>query len=260
MSRSSWRKYEDDLVRKFHATHTAKEIAAMLVERTTRAVFHRVETLNLPKKIPATVGQFKTKRWDAKLEAKIGEPIATWLRRRYIDEKATYRELTAELGINTRSLMRLIRLSNIEPIDAREAVSRSIENNPNFLKSFRDASNTTETHRKVALWRQVNWQKFCSQDELDFLSALNIAELFPVPQLAVETFNIDFAFPDSRLAVEFDPRWHNSPRKRPMDAKKDSVLRALGWTVLRLDNRTSTSFNVRKVSHALKDSASTQPR
>ncbi|MCZ2097740.1 MAG: endonuclease domain-containing protein [Anaerolineae bacterium] len=111
--------------------------------------------------------------------------------------------------------------------------------------------------RKRALKRQVSWRENLTEYEAHFLTVLTNAGLVPIPQLAVESFNIDFAFPDEMLAVELDPRWHNSPAKRPADARKDERLTALGWSVLRLDTRTSDEYNVAKVLSALSARAST---
>jgi very-short-patch-repair endonuclease len=51
-------------------------------------------------------------------------------------------------------------------------------------------------------------------------------------------YKIDVAFPDVRLAVEADggshSNWHNHKAK---DAKKDALLRGLGWKVLRFSNK-----------------------
>ena len=153
--------------------------------------------------------------------------------------------------------MRLMRKYNIAPISAKEAVARQMESDPDFLDRLEKNRSAPSTHRNRAIGRQVNWREFCSPGELSFLATLNAAGLWPVPQLAVESFNIDFAFPDEMLAVELDPRWHNSPAKRPGDAKKDKCLAALGWSVLRLDTRTSDEYNVAKVLSALSARAST---
>lgn len=259
MSGSRWTDVEDEYLRMASRNLTAAEIAVRL-ERTPRSIHHRAQILGLRMKTPAEIGAYNSERWLANLEAKLGEPVCAWLRRRYIGEKATYRELTKETGINTRSLMKLMKRCEIDPIDARTAVRREMAEDPNFLAPMLAAARTPEATRKRALWRQVNWQTFCSPQELEFLHALNDASLFPIPQLAVGTYNIDFAFPDAMLAVETDPLWHKSKRKRPRDGKRDAFLTAEGWTVLRLESRNSMAFKVRKVSEAITSRASTHPR
>lgn len=260
MAGKRWSKAEDAIIKERHADLTAVEIAALLPGRTKRAVDHRREALGLPPRPGKEVGALGTTRWRARLEASIGEPIGTWLKRRYVEEKASYRDITAELGINTRSLMKLMRLYGIEPISGSEAVRRQIEKDPTFLEKMIERGTSHAAAINRARTRQANWRTFCTPPELAFLDALNEAGLTPIPQLAVESYNIDFAFPSAWLAVEYDPRWHNTKARNKRDAKRDARLSELGWTVLRLESRASKEFNVNKVSDALRSAASTHPR
>lgn len=57
----------------------------------------------------------------------------------------------------------------------------------------------------------------------------------PVPQFAIDIFNADLALPDAILVVEMDGgAWHAVPKKRMQDARKDAVLAALGWGIVRI--------------------------
>ena len=56
------------------------------------------------------------------LSEQVGEPICGWLRRRYVEELATYRELANELSINFRTVMRIMDACKIEPRSPSEAV------------------------------------------------------------------------------------------------------------------------------------------
>lgn len=253
-----WTPAEDDLLRALNSQGLlAREIADRMDGRTRAAILQRRNMLGLS--VPDG-GARRTELWVSELEERLGEPIDAWLKRGYVDEKATYRELTNEMNINTRSLMKLLRMCNIEAIDQKEAVRRQMENDPEFVERLVTAGSSKEAARKRALNRQKNWCTRFSNMEHAFLKALNAAGYFPVPELAVETFNIDFAFPDEKLAVEYDPRWHKSERKRLMDERKEETLSALGWKVLRLDPRTSDEFNIQKISEALKLRASIHPR
>jgi len=62
--------------------------------------------------------------------------------------------------------------------------------------------------------------------------------LAPVPQLCVEGYYVDFAFPDVRLAVEADGAAYHAGERRQRDAKRDWVLRRAGWTVKRFRGTT----------------------
>lgn len=72
-----------------------------------------------------------------------------------------------------------------------------------------------------------------SGDEAEILAAFQVAGLHPVPLLAFGKYNIDFAFPEQRVAVEYHGGgWHGTPAKREQDANKAESLRAAGWTLL----------------------------
>jgi len=62
--------------------------------------------------------------------------------------------------------------------------------------------------------------------------------LAPVPQLCVEGYYADFAFPELRLAVEADGAAYHGEDRRQRDRKRDGVLRRAGWTVQRFRGST----------------------
>ena len=49
-------------------------------------------------------------------------------------------------------------------------------------------------------------------------------------------YKVDLASPTLMIAIEVDGNSHLSPAAKARDAKKDNLLRALGWTVLRFTN------------------------
>lgn len=245
-----WTKEEDEILKKHFWTNDSHEIAKLLPGRTYRAVQHRAKKLGL-KKSPSDRGRIESLKWKRELIDRLGEPICNWLERRYNEEHATYRELTAEANINTRSLMRLMNKCGIEPLTPQKAVNRTIENNPDFLANLHKAAGSPKAQRSRAKYRQENSQELMNEGELDLLGALHEAELAPIPELAFDVFNIDFAFPDIKLAVELDSTWHNSESKAPTDERKEAALSSAGWSLLRLDLRTSTSYNVAKVVDAV---------
>lgn len=60
---------------------------------------------------------------------------------------------------------------------------------------------------------------------------------YPIKTRAKKLFRLDFAVPGKKewLDVECDGfRWHSQKRQREEDRKRDSKLRELGWTVLRI--------------------------
>ena len=49
-----------------------------------------------------------------------------------------------------------------------------------------------------------------------------------------DSYNIDFANPKEKIAIELDGPSHNSMRKKLLDEKKTMVLEKLGWKVIRI--------------------------
>lgn len=259
MAGISWTPEEDRLIVESFGSLLPIDIAKLLTGRTHKAVLHRSKALGLHLTM-AEVGPLKRGRYDADMAVRLGEPIADWLRRRYVTERATYRELCAESGVNTRTIMRWMQEAGIAPISQSEAALRQMERSPDAMLRMQAPDAQRRRALSQAITRQARWETFCTSGELAFLEALQSAGFSPVPQLAVGSYNIDAAFPDSMLAVELDPRWHMTKSRIKRDAARDASLCASGWTVLRLDTRTSVAFNVAKVSKALQSLAATQPR
>lgn len=71
-----------------------------------------------------------------------------------------------------------------------------------------------------------------SGDEAEIMDGFIAAGLNPIPLYAVDKFNIDFAFPDERVAIEYHGgNWHNTAEKRTQDERKRRYLESIGWTV-----------------------------
>jgi very-short-patch-repair endonuclease len=50
----------------------------------------------------------------------------------------------------------------------------------------------------------------------------------------VGRYDLDLALPARKVAIEADGRyWHSTAQQRERDARRDAMLRAAGWTVLR---------------------------
>jgi hypothetical protein len=82
---------------------------------------------------------------------------------------------------------------------------------------------------------------------------------FGVPEVQFEVFDeggrfvarLDMAFPELRLALEYDGEFHATPERRDHDASRRTRLRALGWYVVEL-----TAADVRR-PQLLQDKIST---
>jgi very-short-patch-repair endonuclease len=47
-------------------------------------------------------------------------------------------------------------------------------------------------------------------------------------------FEVDFCWPEARVIVETDSRWHDDTLSRNRDVQRDEALAAAGWLVIRL--------------------------
>jgi very-short-patch-repair endonuclease len=69
---------------------------------------------------------------------------------------------------------------------------------------------------------------------------LRTAGLTPVPQYVVRTpdgrfiARVDLAFPEQRVAIEYDGAWHGKPGQLARDRRRLNALVAAGWTVLHI--------------------------
>lgn len=74
-------------------------------------------------------------------------------------------------------------------------------------------------------------------------------------------YKIDIASLELRIAIEVDGESHRSPAARERDARKDSLLTAFGWTVLRFSNKrvlAETDAVVAEVLTAVRSTTSRQ--
>ena len=46
-------------------------------------------------------------------------------------------------------------------------------------------------------------------------------------------YRVDLAYPDLKLAIELDGRYHREPERARYDQERDQALSRLGWTTLR---------------------------
>jgi very-short-patch-repair endonuclease len=98
-------------------------------------------------------------------------------------------------------------------------------------EAVRGMAQSDEHRFKIARTKQD--RAVLSGDESTILAALNAVGLHPVPLYAIHRYNIDFGFPEIKLAVEYNGgNWHHTPKKQREDAAKRAWLEADGWTVV----------------------------
>ncbi|MGI8628426.1 MAG: DUF559 domain-containing protein [Geodermatophilaceae bacterium] len=69
-------------------------------------------------------------------------------------------------------------------------------------------------------------------------------EAIPPPMQQFQVFDelgrfvarVDFAWPESKVALEYDGAYHAEPRQQAADQRRDVALAALGWTVIHMSS------------------------
>lgn len=114
--------------------------------------------------------------------------------------------------------------------------------------------------RKLARALRVEVRRTRSPLEDRFLAMVEAAGL-PAPLVNVwmpaQAVECDAVWPDARLIVEIDSRFHDTPHARERDARKDEALRAAGWIVLRVRARDFASFIASELAPRLAAAAGT---
>jgi len=73
-----------------------------------------------------------------------------------------------------------------------------------------------------------------SELEQKFLYAFQSENIPVISQFALDIYNIDFALPNRKIAIEIDGgNWHNSSKKRKYDTGKEVLLRRRKWALIR---------------------------
>lgn len=77
---------------------------------------------------------------------------------------------------------------------------------------------------------------------------------------ALSIYNVDFAFPDHKIAIEIDGgNWHTTPKKQEDDKRKENFMTSQGWVTYRVSshgwkNKTTEYSNTykRKASEVIR--------
>lgn len=162
------------------------------------------------------------------------------LRRLYVDEGISIGTLAKRLGVGHRSVQAMLATHSIpQRTPSAEKLLETAQWTPEHREAImagcriatRGMRQTDEHRKKIALTRQRTVH--LSGDESEIMCAFESENLHPVPLYAVHRYNIDFAFPDELVAVEYNGgNWHNTPKKRVADKVKAEYLRQNGWTLL----------------------------
>jgi len=225
---------------------------------------------------------YKTSYWRDKmlnhLSEQVGEPICHWLHRRYLDDLRTYREITKELGINIRTLMKLMRACNIEPRNPSKAVAAQWVRNPARRKSQAErmrqmskgkpswsAGLTKNDHPGIMQMSLTSlgdrnpmkrpeiraahaksvahyYGKHPQPQELAFMEALDSAGIDYVFQPPFGPYILDFAFVAERINVEIESRSSWGHEQQAHSRKRTGYLERHGWYVLHVRKEDALEF------------------
>ena len=87
--------------------------------------------------------------------------------------------------------------------------------------------------KQAAVTRQFT--HILSDNEIKFKQLFAEFDLFPVTEFPLGIYNLDFAFPVSKLAIEVDGgNWHASELKSRYDTGKEVLLSKQGWRIIRV--------------------------
>lgn len=90
----------------------------------------------------------------------------------------------------------------------------------------------------LGAWTVRNNASSISKREIEFQEAMRSAGLVFESQAVIGKWVVDFCFEIKRLVVEFDGEyWHSLPSSVLRDARKDTELKELGYSVLRVPER-----------------------
>lgn len=165
------------------------------------------------------------------------------------DDYLPVNQISKIMGIDRGTVKKnLIRLG-FEPPGYHEGAIRSYTNGriPNTGPAHDSIRGIKRPHKELLKRAKFYSGKIRSVYEQMLFDALIKIGENPIPNLAIDKFNIDLAFPDVKLAVEVDGgNWHSSPIKQMHDAEKTSFLVPLGWKIVRyrFDKREGFDVNI----------------
>jgi len=190
----------------------------------------------------------KQQKFDNALESHIGISIKDWLFDHYINQLWVYNQICNELHINTRTLMRYMRQFNIPIRNPSEAVKTQWVRNPNRHDDGLKIAINGATKRANFL---RNHPQGCETILLNLLYREGIKFEFQYP---VNSYILDFAFPEYHLDIELDNpkrvgKYFNSPKVQ----KRTKFLNTLGWQCLYFDKDADLENVVNIIKHLIRD-------
>lgn len=159
-------------------------------------------------------------------------------------EKMSVNMMAKELAVSRDTVYRWCEYFDIKTRDASESMKvrhskMTPEERKQLARKAHEASRNSKRHdnftTKIARASTVSERAVMSEHERTFAIHLLDNQLYDfIYSYPYGIFNIDFAFPAHKIAVEVDGgNWHSTKRKQAQDLKKEEFLISEGWTLLR---------------------------
>lgn len=113
----------------------------------------------------------------------------------------------------------------------RKPRDRSLATKEKRLARYAARLNVEMAHSEKWFW--AKWENCGMRHELDIAN-----DPLPEPYVVVDCLNKKFMY-----AIEIDGSFHDQPKQRLKDARKDRKLMKLGYTVIRVRAYNSASFD-----------------
>lgn len=165
--------------------------------------------------------------------------------RLYGKEGISENRLAKRYGVDRSVISRVIREADVHRRGQSEAeVLKWIQMTPEQRKhqveavhnAIRGRRKTRDFLRKRA--KGIQRKARLSSLEKSFLEVFDEYGIKVVPQYAIDIFNVDFAIPEIKLAIEIDGGgWHQSEPKIHQDRKKKGFLSFHGWYLIRFKGK-----------------------
>jgi len=155
-----------------------------------------------------------------------------------ISENALAKQYSVSRGV----IRNRLEIAGINPRGRRESQllkwkQMTQEQREYMVKAAHDATRGRDVALKERKKRALSKQENFSYSPLEqkFADLFNGFNVKFVPQYALEMYNLDFAFPQIKIAIEIDGGgWHNSIKKRKYDNGKEVLLSNKGWEFIRI--------------------------
>jgi very-short-patch-repair endonuclease len=172
--------------------------------------------------------EFRQTNFDNILRRYIGEPISDWLKRHYTINHWTYKQICNALHINTRTLMRYMKEYNIPITTPSESVKLQWVRNPDRKLNSRNVIT------KGAIKRANTFRNNPQKAESNLIKELDNRNINYKFQYPVDSYILDFAFPELMLDIELDnpKRCGKTLDRLEKTRSRIKELSSKGWRVI----------------------------